>query len=381
MLAGGADPLYRNVLAAGMEHFVRIEVWSGLGEPLEELIPAPFGGTPEGGLCFFNAGLTATLNSRVTRQLQFSVPYELYPASPTDLLAPFGNEIRAFRGVRLGDGSTTYTWPVFRGRIRTARQYATGNTTIMCTDRAADVVDHGFVSPQNSQTTNTLIQEFQRLVIDALPDASFGVSDVMPLPVQALTWEFNRGAALDEMADAAGGVWFCLANGDFVMRRFPWTQPGLPVVELSSQPGGTVNYWEAFRDRGSIYNAVTVTGERLDGGLPVFATASDINPVNPTYINGGFGVRSLLERLQTVSSAGAAIGAAQERLAVSLAPVESFELRCVADASLELGDIVLLNIDGREATQVVSALSMPLGVDGDMFVSTRSLVLNILEAS
>lgn len=380
MLAGGNDPLYRSVLASGMQHFVRIEVWSGLGTPLETLIPAEYGGVPEGGLCFFNGGLTATLNSRVTRQLQFSVPYQLYPDDPTDLLAPFGNEIRAFRGVRLGDGSDAYTWPVFRGRIRTVRGYSTGNVTIMCTDRAADVVDHAFVSPENSQVTNTVFQEFQRLIVDALPDASFGVSDTFPMPVQTLTWEFNRAAALDEMADSVGGLWFSLANGDFVLRKFPWTQPGLPVMQLSSGPGGTVNYWEMFRDRGAIYNVVTVTGERLDGGPPVFATASDTNPANPTFVGGGFGVRSLLERLQTVSTTGAALGAAQDRLAVSVAPVEGFEFRCVADASLELGDVILLTIDGRTTTQVVSALSMPMGVDGDMFVSTRSLVINTLEA-
>lgn len=381
MLPGGADPLYRAALATGMEHFVRLEVWSGLGVPLDVLIPHQRDGQPEGGLCFFNGTVSATLNSRVTRQLQFSVPYDMYAYEATDLLAPFGNEIRAYRGIRLGDGSTEYTWQVFRGKIYLVDQYSEGSVAIMCLDRASEVVDHEFISPQNSATTNTVLQEFVRLVSDAVPDATFGASGSFSTPVQPLTWSLGRAAALDEMAQSVGAIWYSLANGDFVMRLYPWTQAGTPVVTLTDAPGGTINSWRRTRDRGAIYNVVTVTGERLNGDLPVYATAADINPASPTYINGGFGVRSLLDRLQTAATAGAAAGAAAERLAVSVAPVEAMQLRCVPDASLELGDIVTVNIEGRAATQVVSALSVPLSVGGGMFVSTRSLVLNALEGS
>lgn len=381
MLPGGADPLYREVLASGMEHFVRLEVWSGLGVDLTDTIPERFRGVPEGGLAFSNGTVTATLNSRVTRELQFSVPYEMYAYDPTDLLAPFGNEIRAFRGVRLGDGSITYTWPVFRGKIRNIEQYSTGNVAILCTDRAADVTDHEFVTPQNSQTANSIYLEFVRLVSDAVPDATFGVSDPFPSAVQPLSWELSRAAALDEMARSVGAVWYALANGDFVLRKYPWTQAGVAVVSLTDGPGGTISSWRRSRDRGAIYNVVTVTGERLNGDAPVYGTAADSNPLSPTNINGGFGVRSLLDRLQTPSTPGGAVGAAQERLAVSIAPVEAFQLRCVADASMELGDIVTVDIDGRPTFQVVSALSMPLTVDGDMFLATRSLVVNTLEVS
>jgi uncharacterized protein DUF5047 len=377
MLPGGNDPLYRAVLASGAQHFVRIEVWSGLGFPLDTLIPPQRDGEPEGGLCFYNATVTATLNSRVTRELQFSVPYDMYPVETTDLLAPFGNEIRAFRGVKLGDGSTTYTWQVFRGRIRQVQQYSTGNVTILCTDRASDVVDNAFVTPQNSQTSNSILTEFQHLVVDAVPDATFGVSDQFDSPVQQLTWELDRGAALDEMARAVGAVWYCLANGDFVMRKFPWTQAQVPVVRMST--ADVINGWSALRDRNAIYNVVTVTGERLNGQAPVYGTAADEDPGSPTYVNGGFGVRSLLDRLQTPSTQGGAEGAARERLAASIAPIEAFQLRCAADASMELGDAVTLDIEGREVLQVVSSLSVPLGVDGDMFVSTRSMVINELE--
>jgi hypothetical protein len=378
MLAGGTDALYRDVLAAGHEHYVRIEVWSGTGSPLAMLIPAADRGDPEGGLVFYSGTITATLGSRVTRNLQIGVPFDLYPADPGDLLAPFGNELRVFRGVRLGDGSAKYTWPVFRGRIRdVAQSGSSAEVLVSCADRAADVVDAEFVSPQSSQTVNTVYTEFVRLVSDAVPDAEFGTSDTFSTPVKPLTWELDRAAALDEMASSASAVWYALADGSFVMRVLPWTVASSPVITLTDKDGGTVNDWTAKRSRESIFNVVTVSGERLNGDAPVYATASDNNPASPTYVGGGFGVRSLLERLQTPSTQVAAQGAAATLLANSVAPVEAWDLTLTPDASLELGDVLSLDINGRVGViQVVSGLTMPLDLSGDMMVSTRSLVLS-----
>lgn len=376
MLSGGADPFYRSILSKGHRHFVRVEVWSGLGAPLASLIPAQRGGEPEGGLCFYNGDLMATLNSRVTRTLQLTVPFDLYPVNVDDLLSPFGSELRVFRGVALPDGSDRYTWPVFRGRIRdVAKSNRAGTVTVSCADRAADVGDNQFVSPQNSQTANTVFAEFVRLVRDAVSDAEFGVSDTFTVRVKPLTWELDRSAALDEMASASSAIWYALADGSFVMRRLPWTVAHDPVVTLTDAAGGTITDWTCSRSRESIFNVVTVSGERLNGDAPVFATQADTNPTSPTYVAGQFGVRSLLQRLQTPASQAGAQGAAATLLANSVAPVETWELEMTVDASLELGDVLLLQLDGREVTQVISSIRLPLDLSLPMVVSTRSLVL------
>jgi len=381
MLPGGTDRLYRRVLTAGHQHYVHIEVWSGLGRKLADLIQRDFQGEDDpGGLCFFGGSVSANLNSRVTRNLQITVPFDLYPQSATDLLAPFGNEIRAFRGVMLGDGSRRYTWPVFRGRIRTVDQtLSTGQVSVSCADRAADVVDADFVNPQNSQPQNTIYQEFVRLVRDAVPDAQFGSSDAFALRVKPLTWELNRASALDEMATAGSGIWYALADGSFVMRLLPWTVKKDPVLSMSDGPNGVITDWTRSRSRESIYNVVTVSGERLNGDAPVYATAFDNEPTSPTYVKGGFGLRSLLSRLQTPGTTGGAQGAASTLLANSIAPVETCSLHMVPDAALELGDVLTVQIGGARIVQVVSGLTMPLDLRSDMMVSTRSLVVNRLK--
>lgn len=376
MLPGGSDLLYRSVLATAHRHYAVLEVWSGGATPrmLEVLEPGD-----DGGLTFFSASLRATLTSRVSRTLDFQVKEDLYPVDPTDLLAPFGNEIRAYLGVRLGDGSTAYSWQVFRGKIQTITQNSDGMCMVRCADRGAEVVENAFVTPQNSQPTNTVFDEFVRLVSDAVPDPSFGTSDFFSAPVQPLTWQYDRGQALDEMANAVGAFWYPLANGDFVMRRYPWTVAAAPVVVLTDQDGGTVNGWAVTRSRSNIYNQVTVTGERLNGDEPVFATVSDDEPSSPTFVGGNFGVRSLLDRLHTPSTQGAALSAANALLSDSIAPVESWSLEVVPDAAQELGDVVQVQVNGRNVTQVVSAFTLPLDLSGNMTIETRSLVINKLE--
>lgn len=378
MLPGGSDNLYRSVLAAGHRHFVRVEVWSGLGVRLDtglaDLEAATFLGSPEGGIVFTAGTVTATLNSRVARNLTLRVPQYMYPADEFGLLAPFGNELRVYRGVRLGDGSETYTWQVFRGRIRNVEQLSDGSCTVECADRAADVADVNFVSPQNSNTANNINDEFQRLIVDAIPDATFGVSDTFSKMMEPMTWEFERASALDEIAISVGALWYPLANGDFVIRRFPWTVVGTPVVTMTDSAGGSVNGWAARRSRDSIFNVVTVTGERLNGDLPVYATASDATPGSPTSITGNFGVRSRLERLQTPSTPGGAAGAAEDLLRTYVALTEEWTLQSVPDAALELGDVVTVAVNGRTVTQVVTGIALPLDLSGDMTISTRSLV-------
>jgi hypothetical protein len=377
MLPGGTDSLYRAVLATPHRRFVRIDVHSGDGTLLNSLIPAHLSGEPEGGLSFFSGNVSATLASRVARELNLSIPQELYPTNTDDLMAPFGNEIRAYMGVTLGDGDTTYTWQVFRGRIRDVVKSSSGDCSVHCGDRANDVLDVAFASPQNSQVGNLVVAEFQRLVIDAVPDATFGASDTFLKRIEPLTWEFDRGSALDEIARSVAALWYPLANGDYVIRAIPWTVPGSPVITLTDQFGGTVNGWRSSRSRDQIFNVVTVTGERLNGDAPVHAMATDGNAGSPTYTGGNFGIKSTVERLQTPATQGGAQSTAEALLRNYIAPVEEWGLDVVPDAALELGDVMRLLVDDRDVIQVVTGFSLPLDLSGNMTVSTRSLVVGL----
>lgn len=369
MLTGGADPLYRRALGGPHEPWARIDVYDGLGTLLQS------------DLTFLAADVSATLTSRVTRSCSFDVHEDLYPVLPTDLLAPYGNFIRAYRGVRLGDSNTVYSWQVFEGRIQDVRLSSAGVVQVSCSDRAADVIDFGFVVPQNSSVGILASNQVKQLIADGFPGASFGTFDDFAETMPQLTWESDRGSALDEIAQSLGAFWYALADGSFVLRRIPWTVPGVPVMTLFDGDGGTVVDYRVTRSRSEVYNVISVTGERADGTEPVYAVSEDNNPASPTFVDGRFGRRHRVVHLQTPSSQGAVQTVANDLLRSSIALTESWDLSLVADASLELGDVVDIEAAGRtDVIQVIQGFTLPLD-SGPMNVSLRSQVIGLLEVS
>lgn len=372
MLTGGTDPLYRAALSRPHTQYVKVEVLDGAGNVLP--LPAQSVGEDGGLLIGPGSAVSATLSSRVTRRLVITVDQSLYPAMPTDLLAPYGNRLRAELGIKFADGSR-YAWTVFTGRIQRPWLSPEGIAMIPAADRAYEVAEAGFLVPENSQVGNTINAEFVRLVSDAVADAVFGPSDTFFQTVPALTWESDRAGALDEMSTAAGAFWYALNDGRYVQRFVPWTVPGSPVVSLSDGENGVL-VASPLRDREDVYNSITVTGERADGSTPVYAVAEDTNTASTTYVNGPFGRRHKTIRLQTPQTQGTAQTAANDYLRRSVALQETWTWTMPPDASLELGDVVELNAYDRSGIiQVVSGFNLPLEVGNMMTVQAHAQVI------
>lgn len=369
MLARGLDPGYRAALATSHSPYMRIDVLDGNRNVLER------------DLTFLDGNVSATLTSRVSRTCSVTFDESLYPFQPDGLLAPYGNIIRATKGIIFADG-TTFAWTVFIGRIQEVVLGDDGTCSVFAADFSADVVEVKFLTPENSQVGASVVTEVTRLISEAVPLATFGAFDSFAIPVQALTWQLDRAQALDELGTSVGAFWYPLADGSFVLRKYQWTVPATPVVTYSDGDGGSVIGTTASRSREDVFNSLTVTGERLNGDSAVYATAQDDNPTSATDINGPFGRRHQLLRLQTPATQGAAEAAALDNLKRLTALVDSWQWTMTVDAALELGDTVSLNVRGQTGIiQVVSSFSLPLGVSSPMTVQGRSLILGTLESA
>lgn len=376
MLAGGLDTTYRQALATAHTPYIRVDVLDGAGNELP--IPADRVGE-DGGLIFLGGTVQATLANRVTRTLDITFDESLYPVGPGYILAPYGNRLRVWGGIKFAEG-TVYRWVVFTGRIQDDINAINGEVSMSAMDRANEVVEAQFVRPQNSQAGDLASSEFVRLVSDGVPDAEFGTFDLDDLTVPQLTWESDRAGGLDEMATAAGAYWYCLADGRYVIRRYPFATNTLPILTLTDGNGGTVAA-APTRARGQIYNSITVTGERADGTTPVYALAQDENPNSPTYIRGNFGLRHRTLNLQTPQTQGSCQSAANAYLRTSVALTESWTWQQPVDAALELGDVVTLNARGESGIiQVVSGFTLPLDLSV-MSVTGRAQVPGLLGES
>ncbi len=360
MLAGGTDLGYRQALCASHEPIVRVEIWRAGSLLLPDMV-------------INNGNVTATLTSRVSRIASVLSPGYLY-----DVVSPFSDVMRAYRGLRLGDG-TPVEWEVFRGRVGATGLTEDGQLEFESEDLAGAVIANGFTVPENSTVGANVRDEMYRIIADRLPGALFGVSDEYTQRVPAMTWEHDPGQALDEMGTAIGSFWYPLANGRFVVRRVPWTVNIPPVLTLEDGEGGFLLSSAARKDRSRVFNQVTVTGERLDGSAPVYYTASDTDPTSPTYIYGPFGIQNRLINLNTPDNVDAARGAAFDYLRRSTALTESWSFTCPVDGSMELGDVFTLKAQGHIAMrQVVTTIGIPLIAAGAMSVQCRAQVIGEL---
>lgn len=370
MLAGGTDLAYRSLLATNPRVSSRVEVWRS-GARIDE-----YGDV---GLPLFQGSLQATLLSQVSRTVQLSTDGALFPEDETGLLAPYGNELRIFQTVHNGAG-VPYEWQVFRGRINTTALGEDGATALSAIDRGADVNDAQFTAPESSQVGYLVVREFRRIVSEGVADAEFGTFDPITAVTPELVWEWDRGSAADDLATAGNAYWYPVANGDYVMRFVPWAITQVPLLTLSDGPGGVLTSAVPSLSREDVFNMVTVIGERADGDLPVYATAYDNNPASPTYVNGGFGLKSKLIRMQTVLTDAQALYVARTALRQAKSLTRQWSVEMPADPSMELGDCFDISARGLGPdTQVVSQFSLSLTGDTVMNVELRALQPNPLQ--
>jgi hypothetical protein len=368
---------YRTALAGSHEAYSRVEVWRS-GVQVEELRFRRPDDLVRNAPVFIGGSVRATLQSRVARTLDLTVPEWLYPFKSSDLLNPYGTQLRAFRGIRYGDGGLD-EFPVFVGPVLSVKPSGGGIARVSAADLANEVIAAGFPAPSRANVGDPVLTEFQRIVDAAIPDATFGVSDAFSEVVPELSYDFDRGAALDGIAKAASAFWYPLAGGQFVLRRVPWT------VNLSTMPlpmsdgvGGTLRTAYPDRSRAGVYSRITVTMERADGGDPLSATADDLDPSSPTYTLGPYGVKAGRVQLNQAASESSLVRAAQTILARSKALTESWQISCVPDGSIELGDPIDLTYAGSQpdpvrVVQLVAGYTLPLDVDGDMSIDGRAL--------
>jgi hypothetical protein len=370
---GGLDAQYRDALVRPHTVYSRVDVLARDGTVLKS------------DLSFIDGSVRATLNSRVARVLTLTVDRSWFPLLPNGdidtggLLAPFGNRIRAYRGITYGDGSVA-SFPVFFGRIETVQMTRAGNVSLGANDLAADVVDAVFETPQSSVTTNTITAEFRRLVRGALADAAFGTSDLTGVKIAPITWQSDRAQALDDMSATVAMLWYPLADGSFVQRRTPWTNPGqtaqLTLADGTGAAPGVNNAiadWTITVSRTGVYNSVVFASERQDGSAPVYAIVRDLDPDSPTYYLGNFGRKPLLIQNQTALSQSQCLSAAQSALKSATAITQTWDpVSIPVDASLELGDLIGMRAEGAASAQVISGFTLPLRETGDMSLSLRA---------
>lgn len=355
-----SSDLYPAVLPNPHRRAVRVSVRTPDGTLLADDLPITGG------------SVSAQLTSRVTRSASFSMSREWLPVSADDVMSPSHAIVHIEAGVRYPDG-TPEMFPVFTGRVYSARLGADGSVGFRADDLASDVVAADFEQPFTSQQGASTVAEVRRIISLAYPDATFGPDDVDDAPVPRLAWDDDRGRALDDLAAVAEARWFTLGNGNFVVRRLDYDALNV-VADLHDGPGGTLLGADVEITADGVYNSIVVLGDRLDGDTPIRAVERLVNATSAYRFGGPFGQRVRKIRLQTATTPYEAQRAARSRLTADSALIRQWSMQCVPDHRLEPGDVITTSSRGLRDTQVIDSLTYPLFTGDAMSISGRSRI-------
>jgi hypothetical protein len=356
-----SSAVYKQAIHGPHELAFEVDLYDGLGNLLADSVPI-FGGT-----------VSANLTHRVTRVANFEVGPEWWPGdNPAAPLTPYQTIAHVRGGIRYGDGSREM-FDLIRGRVGSVERDDDGKVQVRVDDLAADVIGVRFEQPQNSENV-TVLAQIRRLIQDAYPAATFGTDDVDSPGTMTpkLTWDDDRGKALDDLAEAVGARWYCLGNGDFVVRRYPY-DVGTPVQDVFDRDAGLLVSGRASLTRDGAANSVTVIVERFDGGTPFRVTARDGTAGSPTLYGGPFGMVTLPIKVQTPLTVGQATTYARAQLNASTALRSRWGVAMVPDFTLEPGDTIRLESRGVRSTQLIDTITYPLS-PGTMALGTRAYV-------
>lgn len=337
-----------------------------------DLYAGPGGAVIERDIVVFGGSVSANLTHRVTRTGSFTLGPEYWPGEdPTAPLTPYQTVASIRAGIEYGNG-TREMFPILTGRVGEVSRNDDGSVTAEIDDLAADVIAYRFEQPRNSENVSVLTQ-IRRLIQDALPSATFGTDDVADAQTPKLTWDEDRGQALDNLAETLGGRWYALGNGDFVVRAYPY-DVGTVVQEVKDGPQGLLTSGVPTLGRYDAYNSITVVVERFDGGAPFLVRARDESLSSPTRFDGPFGRVSRVIKVQTPLTVGEATRYVEAQLKASTALSSTWAVGMVPDFTLEPGDTVELESRGVRSVQLIDSITYPLKQPGTMTLGTRAFV-------
>lgn len=349
---------YKEAIKRAPNPHFEVDLYDGDGTLLQQAIPVHGG------------DVTANLTHRVTRTGNIRIGEAFYSLLPTAVFTPYRTVAVIKAGIRYGDGSTEL-FTILTGRVYDASRGPDGEVRGRIDDRAADVVAFQFEQPRNSENVS-IISQIERLISEALPDAVFGPHDVVDATTPKLTWDEDRGKALDDLAGAVGGRWYALGDGTFVVRQYPY-DVGTVVQTIEDGTLGLLHGATPSITRDGAANSVTVVVERFDGGVPFRVTARDTSPTSPTLWGGPFGRVTKIIKVQTPLTVGQATTYARAQLSASTALSSQWSVDMTPDYTLEPGDTVRFGSRGVRETQLIDSIRYPLG-PGPMTLSTRAFV-------
>jgi hypothetical protein len=363
---------FRAAIATSHIAVSKAEVWSGENRLSELAI--------ESGNVEVNTASAIRRTCQVTLVTDRTTA-NLVPDTQFDLLTPFGNELKLYRGVEFSDGSREYIpLGVF---VITDVNISDRNEGVVIEltgeDRALIVARNKWTAPYQV-TSGALETAIENLlenrypgVIVSLPTTNVTINQVI-LGVEKDNDPWQDAV---EICQLVGYDLFFDATGAAVMKQFPTLDGTSPIATFVEGSGTTVTSLTRNLSTKETYNGVIYYVEGTNVSSPIRVEVWDEDPSSPTYRYGKFGQVPTFVDSNIVSSSSAAITAATLLLNTYIGAQEKINWEGIVNPALDVQDIVYVKTSGAKVDRVVilDSLSIPLSSTESMSSTARTVRL------
>lgn len=303
------------------------------------------------------------------------------PAQASDLFAPYGTEVKLYRGIDFRDGTDPELIPLGVFGLSDVKTMDGGEAVSISIDGydRARKVSVARMTTEYSVTGNvktaigSLLQARYPSIEFSATWNSFTTTATMTSVVLSTgddPWQFAQKVALEALAC---DLYF---DGDGKLTITPVTDPSLAATEWTYAEGVDAMILSVSKriNNDNSYNHVVVTGEHPELAAPVRGEAKDNNPASPTYYLGNYGDVPVFFTSSFITTTGQANAAALARLNKELGATEDVGLNAIVHPAHEVGDaIAIVRTKSKiNAVYIISKLTLPLTPDRSMYISTKS---------
>jgi Domain of unknown function (DUF5047) len=301
----------------------------------------------------------------------------LVPNTGFDYLAPFGNQLRLFRGIQFDNGTTEYIpLGVF---VITEVKVTDTNEGVSMTVRGEDksiIVSRNKWTTAYQMLSGTLEDSLKAVLQNRYPDikTDFPITNITVNQI-ILGSDSNVDPWKDVVgiAQLVGYDLYFDVRGVCTMRQFPTLDAGSVVATYKEGSGTTITSIDRNISTKETYNGVIYTIEGSQVTTPIRVEVWDEDTTSPTYRYGVFGSVPTFITSNILSSQTDAIKAATLLLNNYIGAQEQISFTSLVDPSLDVNDVIYVKSIGSrvDRTVIIDTMDIPLEYTGALNVSTR----------
>ena len=326
--------------------------------------------------------VSVTTSNAVRRSCEVHVSTDrtsdnLVPDDGFDFIAPFGNQLRLYRGIQYTDGTEEYVpLGVFVITEVDVKDTNEGVSMVIRGEDKSIIVSRNKWTSAYQMVNGTLEASLTALLQNRYADIT---TDFPVTNISVNQIVLGSDSNLDPWKDAVGiaqlvgyDLYFDV-NGVCTMKQFPTLDAASVVATYKEGSGTTITSLDRKISTKETYNGVVYTVEGSQVTTPVRVERWDEDPASPTYRYGVFGSVPTFVTTNLISTSAEAIKAASLLLNTYIGQQEVINFESIVDPSLDVNDVVYVNSEGAKVdrTVIIDSMDIPLEYTGSLNVATR----------